>query len=243
MTTKGEIINGAYSRLRISGLTAQPSPEDVSLALDQLEDTVRELESRNICLGYNFTEFPDPADEATIPSFAVGPLKDVLADRMAPYFGKIFDARVAIRAVGILTSATAVTNKVEYPDRMPIGSGNRRLDRYRRYYQPQGQPPISCSTENSTRESTLDFTYDITKFLTLPDGTIETVDTYTLEPDTSNLTVVSSSFTDTVLSYRITVSESAREYEFLNLKVTTDGGRIQNFRLDFSISDSKVAVQ
>ena len=35
MSTKIDIINGAYSRGVISGLTSQPTNEDVALALDR----------------------------------------------------------------------------------------------------------------------------------------------------------------------------------------------------------------
>lgn len=243
MATKADIINGAYARLRISGLTIDASPEEVSLALEQLEDTVRELESKNICLNYNFADDPDPNDEATVPSFAVGPLKDILADRMAMYFGKTFDPKIAIRAMGILSSGTAKTNLVQYPDRMPLGSGNRRITRYRRYYQPQGEAPALCSTVSATRNSILDYEYDISYFLELDGGTIETVSSYTLLPDSSNITIVSSSFTDSVLTYRAAFNSATRDYETVALKVTTSGGRIQNFRLDFSISDDVSAVQ
>lgn len=243
MTTKADIINGAYARLRISGLTIDASPEEVSLALEQLEDTVRELDSKNICLNYNFVDDPDPNDEATVPSFAVGPLKDLLADRMAMYFGKMFDPKIAVRAMGILSSGTAKTNLVQYPNRMPLGSGNRRITRYRRYQQPQGEAPVLCSTVSATRESTLDYEYDISYFLELDDGTTETVSSYTLLPDSSNITIVSSSFTGSVLSYRATFNSATRDYETAVLKVTTSGGRIQNFRLDFRVSNNVQAVQ
>ena len=38
MATKGSIVDGAYSRLRISGLTDSATPAEVALALDVLED-------------------------------------------------------------------------------------------------------------------------------------------------------------------------------------------------------------
>ena len=61
MTTKADRINSAYSKLRISGLTVDPSPEDLSLALMTFENMMSELEmGRNICMDYNFEVDPDP---------------------------------------------------------------------------------------------------------------------------------------------------------------------------------------
>jgi hypothetical protein len=66
--TKVDLISGAYSKLRISGLTVQPTPEDLELALTRLENTMAEIEgARNICLGYNFEDQPDPNSVSNIP--------------------------------------------------------------------------------------------------------------------------------------------------------------------------------
>ena len=57
---KADVINRAYSKQRISGITSIPSSEDNELALETLEDLAHELEeARNICLGYNFEDEPD----------------------------------------------------------------------------------------------------------------------------------------------------------------------------------------
>ena len=58
MTTKIELINQAYSLIRISGITLDPSGEDISLALDRLETMAAEFYGRNIKTDYNFEEKP-----------------------------------------------------------------------------------------------------------------------------------------------------------------------------------------
>lgn len=246
MATKGDIVNSAYKRLRISGLTTNASPEEVTEALDELEDICAQLESRNICLSYNFNSEPDPSDESGVQSFAVGPLKDILAARLAVYFGKneALYAKSQKAAISTLAATTAQVRHVQPSRRMPRGSGvTNRYNRWQRFNNPQQQAPISCSTESITYDSTLDYTLDINYFLTLDNGAVETVSSYTLTPRATTLTVVSSDVTDGVLSYRLTCSESARNYEYLDFNVTTDSGRTQHFIINFTTAPNKVAAQ
>ena len=88
MSTKGEVINDAYSQMRISGLTVTPSPELQSKALSRLEAFMGELEINNVCLEYNFTQVPDPSDETGViqPFFLM--MSTNLAVRLVPDFNK-----------------------------------------------------------------------------------------------------------------------------------------------------------
>ena len=89
MSTKGEVINDAYSQMRISGLTVTPSPELQSKALSRLEAFMGELEINNVCLEYNFTQVPDPSDETGViqPFFLM--MSTNLAVRLVPDFNKL----------------------------------------------------------------------------------------------------------------------------------------------------------
>jgi hypothetical protein len=58
VTTKADLINGAYSLMRISGLTVDPSGADLTLALTRLENMAAEFEGRNIITDYNFEQNP-----------------------------------------------------------------------------------------------------------------------------------------------------------------------------------------
>jgi len=71
--TKGDIINQAYSKLRISGKTKIPDASDIELAIGELELIANEIESRNLCTGFNFEEEPDPASKHGLdPGFFSG---------------------------------------------------------------------------------------------------------------------------------------------------------------------------
>jgi len=45
---KVDRLSAAYSKLRISGLTVDPNPSDLELALNELENMMAELASRGI---------------------------------------------------------------------------------------------------------------------------------------------------------------------------------------------------
>ena len=57
---KGDIINEAYALIRISGITSQPTPEELEKALDRLESMAEEFFGRNINVNYAFEDEPDP---------------------------------------------------------------------------------------------------------------------------------------------------------------------------------------
>ena len=67
---KVNIISDAYSKLRISGLTVLPTPEDLELALSRLESMMAELDVRGISIGYNFEDNPDPNSLTNIPRYS-----------------------------------------------------------------------------------------------------------------------------------------------------------------------------
>ena len=85
---KGDIINGAYSKLRISGITLQPSSKDNALALTILESMASEFYKRNLCTGYNFEDEPDPGSLNGMDKAYWDAYKWMLALRLLPDFGK-----------------------------------------------------------------------------------------------------------------------------------------------------------
>lgn len=241
MATKGDIVNGAYARLRISGLTVKSSPEEMTAALDVLEDMCAEFEERNICLNYNFQDSPDPSDDTNVARGQVGSLKDILAWRMAMFFGKVIPPSMEAmqrKAISLLQSSTAKVNRVNHPTRMPIGSGtNNRVGSWQRFNIPQSQAPISCSTKSITLGGVLDFTEDLNHFL---GG--ETIDTYSLNPSPA-LTIESNSEDEGVISYRVKCGDNASDLETIDIIVITNNGRRATFLVNFKCVVSKIAVQ
>lgn len=238
---KGDIINGAYSKLRISGLTVSATPEDNELALTVLEDMAAEFFGRNIATGYNFEDEPDPGSTHNLERKYVETYKSNLAVRLFPDFGKGMQPdpvllNQAQQGFSFLSAITAPRRQTQYPSRMPRGSGSTRLNRWNRYYQPAPEVPLSSNSITMFINDVEDFTEHFDSWL--KDGDL--LDTYTIEAD-SGLTIDSDDLNDdlTDINYRITATGNAdtNANNLLNvtIKATSVDGlvvtRIKNFEL------------
>ena len=137
--TKMDIINGAYSQLRISGITVEPSTDDTALALSRLENLMRELAGRSVDLAYNFEDTPLIGSLSGVDAAVYHSLECLLALRLVPDFVKGFnlDPILAVSAqngASFLYAFTAAPIQTTHGNRQPIGSGNIRFSRYRRFY-------------------------------------------------------------------------------------------------------------
>jgi len=157
IATKAQIINDAYSQIRISGITVNPKGNEIELALNRLEDMMAEFDGRNICVDYNFEELPDPDSSSGIERKFNFMAASNLALRLVPDFGKKSannDSLVLLRkqagnslstASGVI--AASLVTEMTYPRRMARGSGNTfRWNHLRRFTQEGKPAPISCDT-------------------------------------------------------------------------------------------------
>ena len=62
MAKKIDIINSAYTKLRISGITVSPSAENIEKALIRLEEMMALFEP-TLCVNYRFETTPNPNTE------------------------------------------------------------------------------------------------------------------------------------------------------------------------------------
>lgn len=235
---KVEIINDAYTEMRISGLTSKPTPSELEYALRKLEYMAAEWEAnRNVCVGYNLEEGgADPNSESGI-SFANGQAFSTnLAMRLIAAFGKQIPPSLAAQAsqsYSAMSTVNAVVRETQYPERQPTGSGNTlRFFRWARFYRKQPLAPISCETEQITQGEINDYTLDLSSYL----DDNETVDSYTYKVS-EHLTLISESLTDEVWSYRLEASDNANSLERVRFTVVTDMGREQTFTIDFNVAE------
>ena len=192
--TKGEIINDAYSQLRISGLTVDATGKEKETALNRLEGMAAEFEGRNICINYIFEELPDTSTSTGVSLQFQQMLATNLAVRLIPDFGKnsqqspsLMDLKKqANQSLSNASARTAKVNRTNYPDRMPVGSGNtfRLGNKWRRFYREAGNPVISCETKELPLNSIASYVVSWSNFLA--DG--ETIASFIIE-STSGLTV------------------------------------------------------
>ena len=228
LRTKGDLITEAFRKMKISGITAPPDAEDTQLMVERLEGMLYEFQERGLCLEYNFTMDPDPADFHGMEYYAFQPISSILAYRSVQDFG--MDAPLTLvaqaRAGNNLLSARVGNNKlrqVVYPSRHPRGSGNtQRYIRWRTYYPETDLLPLDCSRLKIRAGGSEDFTEDFSNEFNAG----ETIMFLGVE-FTSGLTYVELSRTTTTVTYRAsTAITTTREREAIRWTVTTSSNRV-----------------
>ena len=244
---KGDCVNNAYTELRISGLTSQPGPGELAVALRRLEGMANEYLKRNICVGYNLEDDPDANSSAGIPPEYQETFELCLARRLLSTFGKgamdKVDPELLKRQSALfsfLSSSTAPKRQTQPGSRMALGSGNTlRNFRNRRFFRPIPRVPIACASNKMVVGKTQDFTEHFDSFLI----DSETIASYTIDADTG-LTIVSSSLSSPDVLYRINAagSSSERSDTFLQVLIiaTTSTGRIEPRTINFELKPETI---
>lgn len=238
MRTKIDIILAAYSRARVSGLTSQPTPADLNLALRRLEGMMAQWEESNICVDYNFEDSPNLNSLHNVVRGHWDAMETALALRTLSDFGKeptMLLGKAARGAYATLLQATAETDQIPYPNRQPVGSGNTlRRNRFRRYYRPLQQAPNDCQLTNDMHKGDIDiFVEHFDAWL----GTGETVASYTIETETpTNLTISADSLTSPDVTYTVEAN-SGGTYTVI-IVATSSFGRITTRVIFFQFTEA-----
>lgn len=231
---KIDLINDAYSQLRISGITVNPSAEDLQLALGRLEDIAAELRSRNIDGGYQFEDNPDPNSVAGVAREYKQAYATLLAIRLVPDFNKAVPPQLqaaASAAVDNLAGNEINVREMSYPTRHPIGSGNRRIrGGSRRYYAGEAQAPAKDTTNSMIKGNINNYSESFAVYL----KNTEIIQSYTMSAD-SGLSIIASSNTDTAVDYQ--VQALAPGPQKVIIVATTDQGRVENRLVWFSVKE------
>jgi len=237
---KVDVIKDAYSKMRISGLTVNPTPEDLELALTRYENMMAEWFSRNIVVGYNFEEKPDPNTQNHVIRSYQDCMSSNLAIRLIPDFNKEVHQVLYTQASSSLDSmsgrvALARLNQVPYPTRQARGSGNTlRYNRWARFYRD-----FNAGINNSAQQTM--FIGDITDFVEHFESylnTGETIASYSIVADPA-LTLASDSNDDENVYYRIEAGQPTGDNNTLSqlvtIIITTSNGRKQTRQILFEL--------
>lgn len=231
--TKGEIVNRAYSWLRISGLTSPATPKENEKALEVLEGMMAEYNSRNICTTFIFEDVPDEATESGIPLQFFLAASYCLGRRMAPDFGKQITQlqdRAATGALANWTARTAKVNQINQPNRMARGNGNTfRFQSWFRYYRTDADAPISCDTLELSIDE-IDF-FDVNFNTYLKTG--ETITSFTVD-STNGVEVLNTELSGTVITLKCKGKLSG--FQTVTLTLQTSGGRSNPAVVNFNIT-------
>lgn len=247
---KGDIVSGAFSKLRISGITVNPSSTDAELGLKRLEDLTEELLERNINIGYMFEDNPDPNTPHNVSRGKWDSLEAVLAYRLQTDYGKGSKpdpvlVRNANAGISHLSNSTAERAPVQYPARMPRGKGSRvRWGRWNRYFKKGAIAPISGQTKEMYIGDVWTFTEHFESYLVAS----EDIASYTIVADTG-LTILSDSLSSPDITYQIqadgssSASVSAGD-ALLQVKIiaTTTASRIETRIINFRLLSAQIAA-
>jgi len=234
---KLDFIIGAYSELRINGLTADPDSFELTTALYVLEDMAYQFFDGNIILQYNFTDTPDLNDLTGVdPSFNSF-FKTYLAVWLCNAFGKEVPQNLAMNAAGSMSFASGVAargllKQVQYPDRMPVGAGMF----WQRFQSPTAQPPADSSTNVMYIGDINNYQESWETYL----GLTETISAVTLAVADPALLLSNVVLASPYITYTIEVLSEQTSGNFQQVKfvVTTSLGRVNTRLVNFNIVQS-----
>lgn len=242
MKTKADIINDAYSQLRISGLTVNATPEDMSTALIRLENMMYQFEARNIIGNYRFEDDPELNTRILVDPAHYHTMATNLAVRLIPDFNKAVPQTLMDQATQSLSTssgitASALTNQVPYPSRQPRGAGNTlRYNRWQRYFRLEQTAPPELSTNFIFIDDINDYEESFDSYLMLN----ETIASYVIEAD-PRLTLVSNSQDGNTILYRIEAEDNTEigSYQQVKITITSSTGRKETRLINFQAVSSE----
>lgn len=124
---KQVLVERAFNKLGISSLTAETTPDDLSIGLTYLEDMLSEWSGTGICLEYRFEDVPKLTSKSNIPNWSQAAVYNNLAVILAPIYKINVTPILAAQAnagITLVSKNTVRINEICYPKRMPRGSGN-----------------------------------------------------------------------------------------------------------------------
>jgi hypothetical protein len=140
-TTKSDIVASALNKLAVTGFDYEIDPEELKSGVTTLEYLMADWDARGIKIGYNFAADPETAnisDPCGLPDIAFRAVTYQLAIDLADTYGKQVTQSIAASANSGMTSLLSAVQyqpQVQYPNRMPRGSGNTlRWNRWNRFY-------------------------------------------------------------------------------------------------------------
>ena len=242
MKTKVDIINDAYSQLRISGLTVNPTPEDIAVAQDRLENMMYQFEARNVIGNYTFEDDPDLNTIIHVDPAHYHTMATNLAVRLIPDFNKAVPPTLMAQASQSLSTSSGISanelmRQVPYPSRQARGSGNTlRYNRWQRFYRIEEFSPPEVTTNFIFIGDVNDYTESFESYLMLN----ETIASYDITAD-PRLTLGANSQDGNSIDYRISAVDNAQigSFQQVRIIVTTSTDRKETRLINFQIVSSQ----
>lgn len=129
--TKRQIVLRALSEIGISQYDSTISPEDLRDTLWRLDSLIAEWNERGIVLGYPLYTSPEDSsldEDSALPDWSIDAVASNLSVRIAPMFGKVAlpDTKMnAQNSYKIILRRFAKPPKMQFPNTLPVGAGNK----------------------------------------------------------------------------------------------------------------------
>lgn len=127
--TKGEVAQRILKLIGVNTRFSSASPEEIQDTLQYTEDWLLANNAIGRRLGYvQSSGIPKPEEESGLPDWSIMGVTNSIASYIAPYFDKQPHPDVAVNAaIGMQTIADETVDiaTIQYPNRMPLGQGNR----------------------------------------------------------------------------------------------------------------------
>jgi len=136
MPTVTEIVTGALGLLEVNTAESAITADEAEAGLTALNDMMNEWNVDGINIGYETLD--DVEDEVFVTLGSLGAIKSNLAIYIAPEYGRIVTPGLEVRAKRSKRSlrASIPLNQSQFPDTLPIGSGNEDNN-----FTPNGDTP------------------------------------------------------------------------------------------------------
>ena len=235
--TKGAIVSAAFRKATISGITTQPTGDELAGAVETLEDMMNELKATNACLPYNYEDEPCLSSESNLPSQWHHAVQSRLALLLCSDFGLQPSPTLAGQARAAWTSMIGKLTKPNHigqTRRMPRGSGNTfRAPLWVHYYQSETKAPIDCDTIKIKVGET--YPLDVNFDGWLADG--ETIQSYTIMDNTGGVTIAQSQLSEDIQAVEIVAVGKSAGANSIVVNVTTTLQREYPEKVWFEVSE------
>lgn len=237
MITKNDIVLLAYEELRISGLTSQATPKEITTAVRRLDNMIASWKNKNLCLSYipsvSYTDI-DPNQDSGLNDTDMFAIVANLAKNLCSTFDKMCHPQTKADAKeGYENLFSVIAPPREADPYQPTGSGSPYGSNYGYRYRYQGEDknaPDNCETLDLKVGQTDFFSIDFTRYL-LEDNVIAS---YVIE-DGEGVSIPTSSQVDGIINIEATGLTAG----FAPVKITitsSPSGRVDPETINFNVT-------
>lgn len=238
MITKNDLVLAAYNELMISGITSNPNPEEIVIAIRRMDNMVLAWKNKGVCLSYlrseGFNDINPSQDSGLNDTSALAVILN-LAKELCPAFGKPCHPQTMTGAKEAYDNLFSVELTMRETDPyQPTGSGHSfgygYDDRFR-FQAKESNAPEDCYTKDIKVGQIDSYGLDFTPYLNEVAG--DYILSFTVE-DGQGVEVINSAESDGV----VTIEAKGLTIGFAPVKitVTTFKGRVLPENINFNVT-------